>query len=63
MPATRKVHEHIFGNSIITECNRVLRSCETAEERMRVASLIRSKVDLDSISNALLSRGLIGNII
>ena len=63
MHATQKVHEHLFGNPIINECNKLLRSCRTKEERMRVATLIRSKVNLDPISDKLLGRGVVGTLI
>ena len=63
MYATRKVYNHLFGNPIVNECNEILHSCKTKEERMRVAALIRSKVSLDPISDLLLSRGEVRNII
>ena len=58
-----KVHDLIFGNPIVNECNEILHSCKTKDGRMRVAALIRSKAKLDSISGALLNRGKIEAII
>ena len=63
MLATKKVHEHMFSNPAVAECNKLLCSCKTKNERIRIAPLIRSKVSLDFISNMLLNRGLVGSII
>ena len=63
MLATCKVRDRMFGNPIVNECNEILHSCKTKNDRMRAATLIRSKISLDSISNKLLSQGLIGSII
>ena len=63
MLASHKVHEHLFGNPVVNECNKLLRSCRTKEERIEAAPSIRSKLKFDSISDMLLSRGIVGNII
>ena len=54
---TDKIRDILFGNPIVNECNNILRSCGTKEERMRVAPLIRSKLKFDSFSNLLLNIG------
>ena len=58
-----KIRDHLFGNPVVNECNNILRSCKTKEERMRVAALIRSRVNLGPIYNALLYQGNIEAII
>ena len=63
MFATYKARDRMFGNPLVNECNEILRSCRTKEERIKAAPLIRSKIKLDTISDKLLSRGLVGNII
>ena len=57
---TRKIYEHLFGNTIANECNSILDSCKTKEDRMRAATLIRSKINIDFPTQIFLKKGING---
>ena len=54
---TDRVRDTLFGNPNVNECNQILHSCKTKEERMRAAPLIRSKLRFDNFSKLLLDKG------
>ena len=60
--STDKVRNLLFGNPVVNECNDILNSCKTKDDRMRAATLIRSKINLGPIHNKLLRQGNIGAI-
>ena len=56
----QKINKYLFKNPIVEECNNILHSCKTKDDRIRVATLIRPKVKLDLVTDILLSQGQIG---
>ena len=57
---SEKVNKYLFTNPIVKECNEMLQSCKTKEDRMKAATLIRSKTNRGFPGNIFLNKGIKG---